>query len=1126
MRDKKSGLGNGWRLGKFFVCCANFGNLCIGEVPMFLSDDLNKLTKLQLMALAMLAGIELNSSLTKLAMINALASAGYHTVSDLEQASPNLVRSNTYEHHPGLGVDPQHIKKNLSIRLPESTNPIHFSNFVPMDFDFAEILRRNLSYREIKTGLPPEARAMEEEVRDAKPDVPVGPSTREKFKTEWQVIDAEGASTPSRWQFGPEYGVIQTRRSGVAIDGQYYGLGTVAIHTSRLEDNVQSLRLTMKMGKKNEAGLVFNYLNPADYWVIRYRHWAGSPDPYKYTIAILHIQDQKINWYDEESVSPLDEKEIVFTIVNDLKNKKLTFTASSTDVVIVRSNETLLPNSGVGLFTRFCDSARFTRLEVIYDSPQVLIPRPPDLDEDLEYQKSFQMDTFDLRPMLWLRTIQKLWAEKVFADNRFHYARERYDKTFTSETSPEAIDNAEGLYRAAFEKKLQADRVFDEFKAYLGTQGVSFDPAEEQSADLLGDYNFNLQKQYDNMTIESWKEFYIVYHLTNPERIFTNRVRHDTYLRTELGPYHVYANVDAKFWETRYRPVTRRHVMTVSQTGNLFEDLQKLIQNRPFADGDTEDQSEKDIRRYRFIDGEFIDQYGKSLQDQVIEITEEPLPGRESVMVVPVVDDPDAPDDYSRLVVIHNPVFSGKKLHPPMFMFEEKFVLDVSWSGIGLGEFSHSVNLFPGEERELQVVTSKKRAFETVSTVTEAKRGGHVSETATATKRNDSFDSKLSDAFTLSQSRSAARASSSAFDMSAEVGGGLFVTFDVSSKYSSRSSSSSASSLSSTEKRAKDLASHTSGEVSRNNKVSFSSSTDMEKSLEEKVSGEDMETETMTISVSNVNQGRTINYNFFQVTNIYATTLRLEDVKLHISTGIEIIPGTGLTLGKIYNIEDFGNILQDFRIFSVEDRREMLKAVAAQILKRYLYLEGDEILEDPQIAHAHVGDVEKFRNLRQTCQAILFDETQFKPQIQEEPPTPDDVPASEEIPDTEDAPAPQATPAQENVPAEATFRQPFPDDLLELSHLKMRVQGMQVGESSYYTINSGNYYVDAQVGLMPATEQYLEDRRTIETAKQKAQVQDLKAKTEAGVFFQELPDGVTSLDIQAAKADGKKDIPT
>ena len=71
---------------------------------------------------------------------------------------------------------------------------------------------------------------------------------------------------------------------------------------------------------------------------------------------------------------------------------------------------------------------------------------------------------------------------------------------------------------------------------------------------------------------------------------------------------------------------------------------------------------------------------------------------------------------------------------------------------------------------------------------------------------------------------------------------------------------------------------------------------------------------------------------------VYQTNLWVEDVKLHISTGVEIIPGSGLTISKSYDLEDFAAIMHDFRIYNPSDRQEIVKAIAAQIFIRYLVI--------------------------------------------------------------------------------------------------------------------------------------------------------------------------------------------
>ena len=493
---------------------------------------------------------------------------------------------------------------------------------------------------------------------------------------------------------------------------------------------------------------------------------------------------------------------------------------------------------------------------------------------------------------------------------------------------------------------------------------------------------------------------------------------------------------------------------------------------------------ENDIREYKFMEGEYVDQYGISLQDHVLKLSTDSDLSKDNVMIIPISDSGD--EKPEQMAIIRNPQLSGKQIHPLSILFEENYIMDVTWSGIGLGEFSHSVNLFPGEEREMKIVSAKKRSWETVMKTSQLSKSGSSSEAAVASKRNDSFEDNLQNSLDNSNefktSDSSTSTSSTDFKTGAKAGGswGPFsasVDANYAKKNSGTSKKDSSSKLSSIAKTARNTASKSSSEVSQNNKVSFSSSTELSQNLESKIAGEDSETETTTISISNINEGKTINYNFFQVTNIYATTIRIDDLKVHINTGIEIIPGTGITIKKTYDAENIRNMLHDFSIYSSEDRKRLLMAIVAQLITRYFFITGDVIDDDPQILRTKNVEPEQLIELREKCFDLL------------------------------------ANLDEEDKDFDELFDEEFSAALDQFIKSKFYIQPFEIGEKDFYVVNSGKYYVDAQVGLKPATEAYLERRREIETERQKALVEELKQRTEKGVFFQELPEGMSSLSL-------------
>ena len=82
-----------------------------------------------------------------------------------------------------------------------------------------------------------------------------------------------------------------------------------------------------------------------------------------------------------------------------------------------------------------------------------------------------------------------------------------------------------------------------------------------------------------------------------------------------------------------------------------------------------------------------------------------------------------------------------------------------------------------------------------------------------------------------------------------------------------------------------------------------------------------------------------------------------------------------------------------------------------------------------------------------------------------------------------------------------------------LKSVPFQFQEVAIHANSTHSVNAGAYYLDSEVGKQPATEQYLEDRRDIETQRKIAELEHLNAQTEAKVFYRDLPGSVTSLDL-------------
>jgi hypothetical protein len=476
---------------------------------------------------------------------------------------------------------------------------------------------------------------------------------------------------------------------------------------------------------------------------------------------------------------------------------------------------------------------------------------------------------------------------------------------------------------------------------------------------------------------------------------------------------------------------------------------------------------------------------------------------RDVICVFPVFD---STGNISTEMVksVKNPERSTKDPTLPTIKFVETYRIEVGWLGYGLGELSHSFNLFPGESKELVVEKSTKLSTKLSQT--------SASETETATHLTSSFEDNLQNEFSVgekaaqdsssttkkdaSQSNSAEDTSSSeststsAANVQASVSGGMFgfsasVSAGASSGSSAKSSSSSkrnsalAASQSAEEKKgsnqSKDVLSKdvsnavrkVASDTSQNNKLSFTAVSSRE--YEESTSNRE------TIKLQNPNVGKTVNYNFFQVQNQFGVMVKLVDVQIVIDSGVEMVKGTGINDVRVHTLEEFG------KIFANSDGSPHAAGLAAIVARQVFKHYGDFL---PGVTSGN-GSVTVRNGVsvdKEMLQVLNF--------------------SGEGGGDLEER--------MNRIKAALSYMKGIPFIFRE----------KKLSEETTVSVNCAAYHVEAQLGFRPATEAYLEDRRMIETEKQRALVEHVKAQTKAGVFFQELPGGVTTLTM-----DGKAPFP-
>ena len=490
-----------------------------------------------------------------------------------------------------------------------------------------------------------------------------------------------------------------------------------------------------------------------------------------------------------------------------------------------------------------------------------------------------------------------------------------------------------------------------------------------------------------------------------------------------------------------------------------------------------------DVRYYAHINNEYIDQYGLSLFEHIKQFKTIEDHKTQSILHLPYPQDGENDDFYKRYLIIYNPVFSGVRLHPPSVFFQEKFTLNAQWSGISLGEMSHSISLFPGEQRTITLTTVKKRTENINQSSSIENKQTTSKERNLASKQSDNFLTKLSDSVDTNRALTKSLSNTSNYESNHEVGFdmgiGDFLKFDITGKTGAKGNieNSRTTSLSSVRKRTSNIMRQVSTEVSVNNKLSFQTSSSASESKQHNYKTEDLETTKTNMNLANNNSGKTINYNFFQLRNNYSALLFADNLKILFDSGIELIPGTELTLSKSYNINDYQNIIRDFQFIDDTSAlsKDIVLLISADLIRRYLAAHSrDHSKISPKLLRTVPRNSKKWLALRSEIKLAHSTQT------------------NETLLDSTSS---------------------IHQGLLDFISSQKMIVATQVSEEELYSVNSGKWFLDAHLGYHVATEPYLEKRRAIETERQQALVEEITARSDAGEFPTQLPENLKALSI-------------
>jgi hypothetical protein len=438
----------------------------------------------------------------------------------------------------------------------------------------------------------------------------------------------------------------------------------------------------------------------------------------------------------------------------------------------------------------------------------------------------------------------------------------------------------------------------------------------------------------------------------------------------------------------------------------------------------------------------------------------------------------------------------------PMVKIIETHELSVSWQQYALGALKSSINLAPGEKKQIvinkqtkitrQINESRSSSSTQQRNVTSSFEDNLTNELSNS--RNRSFSDQNSTAYKKDQNNgyksSSLDQNTSSSNYSADVSAdaefgislGEFSAEGKASESSSNNQKSSQfqsmeaaiavsqsenvqtltnSSRATSTKNLYNRINKVATETSSNNKIDVTSSSSEQ--YEEDTDNKEM------MQLANPNTGRAINYNLYQLQNVYKSQVKLKDVKIVINTGIELVEGSDILDLRVYELEDFNKIYKHTTKTNYETL--LCALIARKILKNYTDVmsanpsnEGVlriKIKPDDNIA-IKLTELKLIVDQLDLC--IIVNQTDAKTQTSE------------------------TILKQKIIALQST--------LSSLQKYSFELTPNHLISESEHVVNAPAYHMDSQLGRMPATEPYLENQRRLAIETKKANIDNLRAKAD------------------------------
>lgn len=307
------------------------------------------------------------------------------------------------------------------------------------------------------------------------------------------------------------------------------------------------------------------------------------------------------------------------------------------------------------------------------------------------------------------------------------------------------------------------------------------------------------------------------------------------------------------------------------------------------APGDALKNGDKDVRIFDLYDNGYRDQKGFSLEQVLREAEVERVRAR-LLLILPIYERRiDGGLALMRYMAVHNPLAPRRSYGAPRVFLLEQYVNSfVQTPGHWLGALSHSVCLFPGEQRRIKIVSETRL----VSQQRQESRSSQRNAFETKSNVRNQVRSELSD-----QQKDAKRS-----NWSANVSGGASFGFGSVSG-GAEGGESREMSQEKVAKSLNDRVEEALSAASTQNEVQFATTSD--------VTQTQFSASEQTIEISNVNQGRAVTHKFFQVLHRFESKVSLENARLLVEYPEPVVAGLDIYTTKVFALNEIDDIFPE-----------------------------------------------------------------------------------------------------------------------------------------------------------------------------------------------------------------------